>query len=728
MSARLEPAVAAELLITALAQDIPLTDLTVNELLKISRRLEPAQATRICGQAARILVDALARDIGSGTLENNLAALSARLEPAQAARVWNEVAQILATKGSTFRLGRMASRLDPAESARICGQAVRNVVAALEGEKDFIAWVPSSDALESVASRIDPAQAARICSQLARRLIPYIERIPWTDNRGMPDYSSFREWVSFLSSRMDPTEAGPMLASALEGAENSTVRHELALSLSSVAVRLDLAEGAGLCRKAANVLVAALEREPKSHARTLLAEGFVSVVGRLNSTEAAKVCGQAAEVLALTLQQTKERDVCVSLAIALRKVSARLEPAEAARLCGTAACTLVTELAREKDTNDRANLARGIVSLAGLEDQSEVSSALVDALNYESNDNRLASDLASLAARSDPAVAARVYGQAARVLASRLKLEKHNNTRQSSASGLASLAGRLVPAETARIYSEAARVLADALAREKNEQNGLERMMDPVSWSTDALSSVLARMAPADSVHVLTAALKQALKPAALRELARLLSDAMNRLDAAEAQKICDHLIGSLDRDFRDSIASELLPHLDPGSAHKVAWDLASRMCSEPVLDSDTFSEILTDTSREQMAPRKARLALAVLGLKGTLDSAVSYSAEPFPCRLTTQELVELLKMPTCFGEARRVVLDHLGNRYGRHFVNHWAFVRFATEQKLGLEFTAPPKRPDRRVSLERVRLRKRTDSGRPWVTPRVTPARGVPF
>jgi hypothetical protein len=54
----------------------------------------------------------------------------------------------------------------------------------------------------------------------------------------------------------------------------------------------------------------------------------------------------------------------------------------------------------------------------------------------------------------------------------------------------------------------------------------------------------------------------------------------------------------------------------------------------------------------------------------------------------------ELLKMPTCFGKARRIVLDHLGNRYGRYFVNHWAFVRFATEQKLGLDFSTPPKRP----------------------------------
>jgi hypothetical protein len=73
------------------------------------------------------------------------------------------------------------------------------------------------------------------------------------------------------------------------------------------------------------------------------------------------------------------------------------------------------------------------------------------------------------------------------------------------------------------------------------------------------------------------------------------------------------------------------------------------------------------------------------------------------PCPLETQQLIELLKMPTCFGGARRVVLDHLGNRYGRRFVNHWAFVRFADEQGLKLDLTTPPKRPDLKESVTRM-------------------------
>ena len=70
----------------------------------------------------------------------------------------------------------------------------------------------------------------------------------------------------------------------------------------------------------------------------------------------------------------------------------------------------------------------------------------------------------------------------------------------------------------------------------------------------------------------------------------------------------------------------------------------------------------------------------------------------------TTADLVELLKFPTCFGpQARRVVLDQLGNIHGRRFANHWEFVRFAKEKGLKLDFTSPPRRPNPRESLERL-------------------------
>jgi len=89
-------------------------------------------------------------------------------------------------------------------------------------------------------------------------------------------------------------------------------------------------------------------------------------------------------------------------------------------------------------------------------------------------------------------------------------------------------------------------------------------------------------------------------------------------------------------------------------------------------------------------------------GIEGALTAIPRVMSEPFPCRLTTQDLVNLLKMPTCIGAARRVVLDHLGSRYGRRFANHWAFVRFAREQNLDLDFNTPPRRPEPEQSPDR--------------------------
>jgi hypothetical protein len=67
---------------------------------------------------------------------------------------------------------------------------------------------------------------------------------------------------------------------------------------------------------------------------------------------------------------------------------------------------------------------------------------------------------------------------------------------------------------------------------------------------------------------------------------------------------------------------------------------------------------------------------------------------------------VDVPKMPTCFGAARRVVLDHLGNIHHRRFLNHWAFVRFAEENHLNLDLKSPPKRPGSRSGVSDSRGR----------------------
>jgi hypothetical protein len=156
-----------------------------------------------------------------------------------------------------------------------------------------------------------------------------------------------------------------------------------------------------------------------------------------------------------------------------------------------------------------------------------------------------------------------------------------------------------------------------------------------------------------------------------------------------------------------------LLAELEHAPANDMAAALATELCSDPshtagtyllqpsdawqTMDAKALDAVLTDTSRQERC-RASVTAMATVGLScgGPLAglSVSPVTPQVLPCRLSTQDLVELLKMPTCYGEVRQVVLKHLGNRYGRRFDTHWDFVRFAQEQHLDLNFTSPPRRP----------------------------------
>jgi hypothetical protein len=47
---------------------------------------------------------------------------------------------------------------------------------------------------------------------------------------------------------------------------------------------------------------------------------------------------------------------------------------------------------------------------------------------------------------------------------------------------------------------------------------------------------------------------------------------------------------------------------------------------------------------------------------------------------------------PTCYGEVRKVILKHLGNRYGR-IADRGEFVEYARSHDLKLDLTTPPVR-----------------------------------
>ncbi len=460
VSERLEHAEAAQMLTTILAQqkddffrEPVMHDnyfhRLVNRLPTATARIDPAEAARVCAQASQILARALMRETDDKArlaLESELEIVLARLQPTQSARVWSELAQSLvatlvretdvrARHTLAHALTSVSSRLEPAEAARICGQAARSLANALEREKDATVCGFLGDSFESVTSRMEPAPAARICGEVARLLIPFLERMRSTDSFG--HYSPGLEWVSFVSSRMDPAEAASLLLAAVERSENGQVRHAFVTSLASAAGRLDAAEDARICHQAARVLIAALGTQTNVYS-SLLAEDVVAVVARFDKTEAALICGQAAQVLATALTNQTDTNARSVLAGCLAMVSSRLAPAEAARICSPAARVLADALERELNASARYSLANGLVWLAGSMNPFEDSRSLVAAVMRE-DDNKVRDQLVSLAGRSDLAEAARIYGQAAQILETALVHEKDASERFGLASRLVEL-------------------------------------------------------------------------------------------------------------------------------------------------------------------------------------------------------------------------------------------------------------------------------------------------
>jgi len=107
--------------------------------------------------------------------------------------------------------------------------------------------------------------------------------------------------------------------------------------------------------------------------------------------------------------------------------------------------------------------------------------------------------------------------------------------------------------------------------------------------------------------------------------------------------------------------------------------------------------------SQTDFADQQRRVAAVVAALGLSANDSASFvtwptlqpALEPVLYRLSTAQLAELLKHPMCVGAARRAVLDQLGNRYHRTFVDQWEFVRYAKEQHLKLDFTTPAQQPE---------------------------------
>jgi hypothetical protein len=317
----------------------------------------------------------------------------------------------------------------------------------------------------------------------------------------------------------------------------------------------------------------------------------------------------------------------------------------------------------------------------------------------------LARGLSALVARLEAADAA----QAAFTLAQAIRETRDLNALRPLARGLSSVAARLEPRDAAQATATLLAALKDI------------KYLDPMAEGLSALAGRLEARDAAQTAAALLAAMKEFKGPYALDPLARGLSAMAGRLEPRDAAALAAEAVPILLRAMQDDAR-------DPGALRRVAEGLSAlagcleardaaavtaqaaaaflhlmKDLNDPlVLQSLArgFSAVLSAVPPAENPSRSATAASSVvfpagIGQPLAALALVLPAAEPPPCRLSDQQLVELLKMPTCVAEARRVILDQLGNRYRRSFADVWEFVRFAREQNLDLDFTTPPKRPE---------------------------------
>jgi tRNA A-37 threonylcarbamoyl transferase component Bud32 len=641
------------------------------------------------------------------TLAGALAAVVRRLGPAEALELARQLADALAaetnepaTAAPIRSLAALSSRLGPAEASALA----RQIAGALADETPFPARAALAKALAVVAARLDPAQAARLAGPAARQLadlLPRVQNLSWR--------SALAEALAALAVWMDPAEAARLsvatagrLADALAKEVNLVARPHLAGALVALAAHLRPAEAAVLAQQLAD----ALAKAPNVPTRTTLAGALATVVARMDPVEAAQLSATVAQQLADTLAGETETAARAALARSLKVVAAWMDSKDA-----TALAQHLTEALRKEPANAvRAALAEALAVVAARVDSPEVVALarhLADTLPKASGTplvrSTLAGTLAAVVERLNPAEAERLCTPAARQLAALLARQTAANSlvKAEMAEALTAVAARINSAEAAKLSAPAAKQLTDALAGETGPvaRAALARALAAVAARVDATGATpLARQ--------LAQALAGETAPATRATLARALGTVAVGLDSAEAATLAQQLAEVLARETvpatRTALARALTTvtaRMDSAAAQQLVEALTKETNSEArSLLARALVETATRIDPAAAAPRAHLAALAVAGWTsmpvdvGTI-AVLARAAEPLPCSFTTQQLVDLLKLPTCVGEAQATLLVQLANRYKRPFANVWGFVEWAQKNEPGLDFTAPPKR-----------------------------------
>ena len=325
---RFEPLAAAGAVVSAMEWEkngLALDSLSLS-LSSLASRLEPAEATKLCGRAAGLVVSAIEREKDAdalGSLSSALSSLASRLEPTDAVKLCGRATSVVvsamerekdadALSSLSSGLSSLSSWLKSSDAATLCGRAASVVVSAMEREKDADALSRQSSGLSSFATRLEPSDAAK----LVKRLLSVIARLP-------SFVGHLKEHVLLPGERQEDARLRALRSEMLRRYQDR-VKMQIGTSTRPF-------------------YMSAKERELDERAVALLS-GFASLASQLEVADAAKLCGAAASAVVLTMQGEKDGPILDLLSSTLASLAARLDPDDAASLYGRAANSMVSSM------------------------------------------------------------------------------------------------------------------------------------------------------------------------------------------------------------------------------------------------------------------------------------------------------------------------------------------------------------------------------------------------
>ena len=639
------------------------------------RRMSPSDASTLGDTSAQVLISALEREKDLSTRQqmfSSLEKLASRLSLSEAPNVYDRVVEILnedlAREKDQEALRRLATAvagfsglMNRSTADHQFRPAANVLVEAIEKVKDAEARRSFALDLTKVASRMSPAEAERICGRAAKVLIAAIAKEAQDAAR-----LTLASALACVAVRITPDEAVNavriVIQTAARQASDSFKLHELYYLLSGQPTPPDAS-------RAARIIISVLEQEKDDNARWCLAAGLALVITRMEPGEAVRIYSPTLTILASALLNKEDSQNIFLIAIKL------LSRGDSGPIIETGRALTIMLAKPESDVSRRYSLVNSLESIADrlpAEEAATTAHVMVAELARDSPAfvrDRLIQALSLLSSRVTANEATKIGKQ----LAASFSHVQDDDTRISLARSLAVYAGRMTPDEANNVCGEAARVLAEAIEADPSAPISLVSLqVRGIGMGYSGGRPYLERSLAASSLASLADSMEPAVANRLCRQAIRVL---LKKLHSADASMVL------------------LLPQLDPATSRALAWECAMQICSDNKASSIALERVITLVERHRPASKQV---VSSTGTGGPPNN-------PPPCSLTTQELVELLKMPTCCGAARRVVLDQLGNIHGRRFVNHWAFVRFAREKGLDVHLTTPPRRPDRQESIRRM-------------------------